>query len=347
MNLDTVHWQYLQGQPSGTGLLKAFAEDFIVREQLGYEPCGEGEHIYLWVRKNGLNTANVAEQLARFAGVHPRNVSFSGRKDKYAITEQWIGVHLPGKTDPDWNAFTLPGVDILKAVRHNRKLRTGTHKANAFELVLREISQVDEVNSRLSKLGAGVPNYFGEQRFGNRNGNLHLGARMLAGETIRDRQKRSMAISALRAWLFNEIVSCRIRDKYFNQPMDGDIMLLAGSNSFFCAEQWDETLQQRLNSQDILLSAPMWGEGALASKGAALAYESAQVQQHAELCAGLAALGLKQERRALVEYPQNLVWHWQEDCLHLSFSLPAGGFATAVTRELFNPKPAIAQTGGK
>lgn len=101
MNFDTSHWHYCYGKPLGTGLLKQHPEDFIVREQLGYTPCGEGEHIYLWVRKTGLNTANVAEQLARFAGVHPRNVSFSGRKDKHAVTEQWIGVHLPGKQDPD------------------------------------------------------------------------------------------------------------------------------------------------------------------------------------------------------------------------------------------------------
>src|SRR5690606_22556855 len=101
---------------------------------------------------------------------------------------------------------------------------------------------------------------FGEQRFGNRNGNLFLGARLLDGETIRDRQKRSMAISALRSWLFNEFVSCRLAEIGSKQALDGDVMLLQGSNSFFCAEQWSDELQQRLQEGDIHFSAPMWGQ---------------------------------------------------------------------------------------
>ncbi|WP_188694140.1 tRNA pseudouridine(13) synthase TruD [Bowmanella pacifica] len=337
--METSHWHYLYAKPAGTGLLKQQPQDFIVREQLGYEPCGEGEHIYLWVRKTGLNTANVAEQLARFAGVHPRNVSFSGRKDKHAVTEQWIGLHLPGKQDPDWQSFAMPGVEILKAIRHNRKLRTGTHKFNDFELIIRELSHPDEVNERLSLLNDGVPNYFGEQRFGNRNGNLFLGVRMLEGETIRDRQKRSMAISALRSWLFNEFVSCRLTDTPSTQGMNGDVMLLQGSNSFFCADQWNEELQQRLQERDIQFSAPMWGKGPLASQHQALTFESAVAARHQALCEGLAALGLNQERRALLQYPDALNWQITGQQLTLSFRLQAGGFATAVTRELFNPVP--------
>ncbi|MBN7818381.1 tRNA pseudouridine(13) synthase TruD [Bowmanella yangjiangensis] len=339
MNFDTSHWHYCYGKPLGTGLLKQHPEDFIVREQLGYSPCGEGEHIYLWVRKTGLNTANVAEQLARFAGVHPRNVSFSGRKDKHAVTEQWIGVHLPGKQDPDWQSFAMPGVEIIKAIRHNRKLRTGTHKFNDFILTIRELSQPDEVADRLNALTAGVPNYFGEQRFGNRNGNLFLGARLLDGETIRDRQKRSMAISALRSWLFNEFVSCRLAERGSKQALDGDVMLLQGSNSFFCAEQWSDELQQRLQEGDIQFSAPMWGQGELASRAQALLFESKVAGHHQALCEGLAALGLSQERRALMQYPEQLQWQIEGQQLQLSFRLQAGGFATAVTRELFNPTP--------
>ena len=197
MKLNTSHWAYLHGKPVSTGVLKQQPADFIVREKLGFEPCGEGEHVFLWVRKAGLNTAWLAEQLARFAGLHPRNVSFSGRKDKYAVTEQWIGLHMPGKQEPDWSAFQVPGAEILRVMRHNKKLRTGTHKANQFELILRRLSDPDAVVDRLPKLAGGVPNYFGEQRFGNQDGNLRLGERMLEGEVIRDRQKRSLAISRL------------------------------------------------------------------------------------------------------------------------------------------------------
>ncbi|MDF2178974.1 tRNA pseudouridine(13) synthase TruD [Aliiglaciecola sp. CAU 1673] len=332
--MNTEHWHYVQGRPLSTGRLKAQNTDFIVRERLGFEPSGDGEHVFLWIRKDGANTAWVAEQLARFAKVHPRQVSFSGRKDKFAITEQWIGVHLPGKSEPDWQQASIEGVQILKAVRHNKKLRTGIHKANDFELVIRDISDPQDVEKRIALLSQGVPNYFGEQRFGRNNGNLHLGQRMLDGEQIRDRQKRSMAISALRAWLFNETISERITAGHFHRPLQGDIMILAGTHSFFCATEVDEDIEKRLQQRDIVLSAPLWGEGELPNQGLAKDFEQRIAKRNQKLADGLAALGLKQERRALALYPENLEWRFEDNHLHIRFTLPAGAFATAVVREL-------------
>ncbi|ALT00503.1 pseudouridine synthase [Lacimicrobium alkaliphilum] len=332
--LDTQHWAYLWGKPQASGLLKQQPEDFIVKEVLGFEPCGEGEHIYVWLRKSGLNTAYVAEQLARFAGVHPRAVTFSGRKDKYAITEQWFGVHMPGKYDPDWKDFSLPGAQILETKRHNKKLRTGIHKGNKFELVLRDLKHSDALEQRLEKLSQGVPNYFGPQRFGINNGNLHLGLRMLQGESIRNRQKRAMAISALRAWLFNQTLSERIRLGHFDKILTGDIMVLSGSNSYFCAEAVDEELGNRLRSGDILLSAPLWGQGLPDSRADALQFEQQVAGQYEMLSKGLEALGLKQDRRAINLLPDHLQWQIAEDTLRLTFSLPPGGFATALVREV-------------
>ncbi|WP_088330132.1 tRNA pseudouridine(13) synthase TruD [Lacimicrobium sp. SS2-24] len=332
--MDTHHWAYLYGPPKSRGILKQEPQDFIVKEHLGFEPCGEGEHIFVWLRKTGLNTAFVAEQLARFVGVHPRAVTFSGRKDKHAVTEQWFGVHLPGKHEPVWRDFDLPGATILASNRHNKKLRTGTHKGNRFELCLRDIQADPSLEARLEKVKLGVPNYFGEQRFGIAQGNLHLGMRMLEGETIRNRQKRSMAISALRAWLFNQTLSERIEGGHFANMLPGDIMILAGSNSFFCAQQVEEALLCRLTQGDIQLSAPLWGEGQPESQGDALRFEQEVADRYATLSAGLAGLGLRQERRPLKLLPEDLSWQLSDDQLKLSFSLPPGGFATAVVREL-------------
>lgn len=350
--MNTEHWQYLHGRPRGSGRLKQFNTDFVVRERLGFEPSGEGEHVFLWIRKEGANTAWVAQQLAQAAKVHPRQVSFSGRKDKFAVTEQWFSVHLPGQAAPDWQHVNLPGVHIMRAVRHHKKLRTGLHKANDFTLIIRDISDPEEVQKRLGTLEQGVPNYFGEQRFGRNNGNLQLGQRMLQGEPIRDRQKRSMAISALRAWLFNEFVSERIAAGHFQHPVPGDIMLLAGSQSFFCASDIDDQIVARLERQDIALSAPLWGVGELASRGQARAFEEDIAGRYPLLTSGLAALGLQQERRALALYPENLQWQFDANTLHLAFTLPAGAFATAVVRELLNDvqgldgsSPAVTEKG--
>lgn len=158
---------YLHGKPQGSGLLKASPEDFVVVEDLGFEPDGEGEHILVRILKNGCNTRFVADALAKFLKIHAREVSFAGQKDKHAVTEQWLCARLPGKDMPDLSAFQLEGCKVLEYARHKRKLRLGALKGNAFTLVLREVSHRDEVESRLQAINAGgVPNYFGAQRFG-------------------------------------------------------------------------------------------------------------------------------------------------------------------------------------
>lgn len=100
---------YLHGKPQGTGLLKANPEDFVVVEDLGFEPDGEGEHILVRILKNGCNTRFVADALAKLLKIHSREVSFAGQKDKHAVTEQWLCARVPGKEMPDLSAFQLEG----------------------------------------------------------------------------------------------------------------------------------------------------------------------------------------------------------------------------------------------
>jgi tRNA pseudouridine13 synthase len=98
-------WPYVYGQPSGQGKIRSVPEDFIVTENLAFEPSGVGEHALLQIEKTGENTDYVARQLARFANVRQCNVSFAGLKDRHAVTTQWFSVWLPGKADPDWMQF--------------------------------------------------------------------------------------------------------------------------------------------------------------------------------------------------------------------------------------------------
>jgi tRNA pseudouridine13 synthase len=95
VDFDALH--YLHGRPQGTGVLKAFPEDFFVSEDLGFEPDGEGEHLLVRIRKEGCNTQFVADNLARFAKIPQRSVSYAGLKDRHAVTEQWFCLHLPGE----------------------------------------------------------------------------------------------------------------------------------------------------------------------------------------------------------------------------------------------------------
>ncbi len=75
---DQLTW--LHGKPQSSGLLKANPEDFLVVEDLGFAPDGEGEHVLVRILKNGCNTRFVADALAKFLKIHAREVSFAGQK---------------------------------------------------------------------------------------------------------------------------------------------------------------------------------------------------------------------------------------------------------------------------
>lgn len=340
----TTDFAYRFDGPITSAGFKQQSQDFIVQEVLGYAPTGEGEHIYAWVRKQDLNTAYLAEQLAKFCQVPLRNVTYAGRKDKFAVTEQWFGIHLPGNIEPQWESFSHEGVTILNTLRHNKKLRTGNLAGNRFTITLRDIEPSDALEQRLRDIEQhGVPNYYAEQRFGVRQdahgklhtgGNLEMAMRMLAGETIRNRNKRSMAISALRSWLFNHIVSERLTANQFNTILNGDALKLAGSNSFFIADSDDEALATRLSSGDVEITAALPGKGELPTKADAATCEHNALDDYQVAVALLADLGLKQERRAMKVVPQNMRWQFENSTLTLSFQLPSGSYATAVLREL-------------
>ncbi|WP_375057248.1 tRNA pseudouridine(13) synthase TruD [Zobellella sp. DQSA1] len=332
------NWHYLHGQPEFHGRLKAVPEDFIVREDLGFEPGGEGEHILLHVRKRGQNTQWVARELARLAGVAQRDVTWAGLKDRHAVTEQWFGVHLPGKEMPDFSPLENDDVQILTIARHNKKLKTGALKGNWFELRICGLEGNGELEPRLAAIAArGVPNYYGDQRFGRDFGNLEQARAMFAGRRIKDRNKRSLFLSSARSYLFNLAASHRLAQGLGEQLLDGDCVMLAGSQSFFTLGEdnpLNDAMQERFADGDIRLSAPLWGRGRLPSQGRAAELEQVALSGQELYCAGLEANGLKQERRALLLKPEQMQWQQQDDALRLSFWLPAGSYATSVVREL-------------
>lgn len=283
---------YLHGAPTARGILKAEAADFVVNEDLGFEPCGEGEHIFVRVRKTGENTAWVAGLLADAAGVNRNAVTWAGLKNRHAVTEQWFGIHLPGKAEPDLSVIESDSIKILQAKRHNRKLRVGYLKGNYFTLRLTGLEQADGLEARLQAIaGQGVPNYYGEQRFGRDGNNLEAAKAMFAGKRIKDRNKRSLYLSAARSMLFNAIVSARIEQGLAHQLLAGDCVMLKGSHSIFSEESVTPELEARLASGDVQLTAPQRGRGRLASQGAAAEFEQAVLAPYSDWCDGLEKAG--------------------------------------------------------
>ena len=330
--------------PTGaTAVLRTHPEDFYVEEILGFEPEGEGEHVFLLIEKRAANTQFVAEQLAKFAKVNPKVLSFSGMKDRWAVTRQWFSVQMPGKQAPDFSELNSEEITVLKQTRHIKKLRRGVHKQNLFRICLREFQGSKSlVEKRLEEIKVqGVPNYFGEQRFGHSAKNLSSAQRWFAGLFKPRKNQQGIFLSAARSLIFNQLLSERIQQKNWNQYLEGDVLMLEGSHSIYQPET-DEGISERIISGDSHITGPMFGKkGNLGPIAQAAELELSITSQYGELCEGLLKQGLKAERRALRVIPQQLSHQWLDDKhLQLSFILPSGCFATAVMAELLDYKNA-------
>ncbi len=330
------------GDALGSARMRQCAEDFLVDEVLGFEPDGEGEHILLHLRKRDTNTHWLAGQLARHAGVPPRDVSYAGLKDRHAVTTQWFSLRLAGRPEPDWSLLNSELIQVLAVHRHQRKLRRGGLQGNRFQILLRDLrADPDALSERLGRLQSqGMPNYFGEQRFGHDYQNIHRFEQLL-GEGRRqriDRHLRGMLISAVRSQLFNEVLAARIERDCWSTPLPGEWFMLDGSRAGFADDPADLRLSERCRSLDIHPSGPLWGRGSPPVAGAAATLERDRLAPFDRWRDRLEHLGLAQERRSLRIRLDDLAWEidGNGEMLRLSFFLPAGSFATVMLRELFN-----------
>lgn len=331
------------GEPCGTAVLKAVAEDFQVDEVLDIALSGEGEHLWLWVEKRELNTEEAAKRIARAAGVPLKLISYAGLKDRQALTRQWFSLHLPGKLDPDLSAAEDGGLRILKQLRHSRKLQRGAHAANGFTLRLTQLAADREaLDKRLTQIAAqGVPNYYGLQRFGFEGGNLAHARHCAANQSLPDKRNlRSRLLSAARSYLFNRVLAERVAAGTWNQALPGDLLAFTDSRSFFPAGE-AECSDPRLAILDLHPTGPLWGAGASTAAGVAQALEQDLAGRESVLVDWLTEAGMTHERRILRLPIGGLSWHYPEpDILQLEFVLPAGCFATVLVRELVDLLPA-------
>lgn len=336
---------YLHGEPTVTARFRDTNNDFQVVEQLDVEDEGAGEHQWLWVAKSGANTTFVARQLAEFAGVSEREVSYAGLKDRHAETWQWFSVQLPGKELLAWHELEHPEFKVERALLRSKKLKMGYHQGNAFRLRLREVDNVAALAERWQQITTqGVPNYFGEQRFGHEGQNLAKARAWLTGELSRkqvkrwSRQQQGLLLSSARSALFNQIVSARLEAQRLT-PEVGDFLVLEGSRSFFKVDVVDAELEARFASGDVQLSAPLAGSWREPWQDHLSEFEYQQLQQEAELLAGLQRQRVDLARRPLSLLPQQAEWHQVDDTtVEIGFRLPRGSFATSVLRELIHPQ---------
>lgn len=305
---------------TGTALLRAEPEDFVVEEVLDSDFTGSGEHLYLLLRKRNLNTRWLADRLAELCQVPSLAVGYAGLKDRRAVTTQWFSIATPAEPDLDALRQRLGDgerVELLAQARHGRKLRRGQHEANRFAIRLRQVTTArDVLEQRLAAIAAqGVPNYFGEQRFGHGGSNLSAFAdRLQDGRLPKRMPRRDLVLSAARSWLFNRVLAARVQEGSWNRRDE------------------DEPLSD---------TGPLWGRGRSPLSAQWEAGERTWLAPWEPWLYALEHAGLSQERRPLCLRPREFSWQWLPGSdlqagkdLLISFVLPPGTFATAVLREL-------------
>lgn len=322
------------GAPLCAGRLRTEPEDFVVEEQLGFEPAGAGQHVLIRVRKRGANTQWIAGELARACGCAPRDVGYAGLKDRRAVATQWFTVPQSRLTPEDWAGIAGSEYQVLEAHRHSRKLPRGALAGNRFVITVRGTAVDDAaLAGRLAAIEThGVPNYFGPQRFGRGGANLE---RMNEDVRALKPAERGFVLSAARSLIFNAVLAERVGDGSWERLEPGDLANLDGRASHFGVEAVDETLAARCARLDIHPTGPLWGRGEPRSTGGVLALEQ-------RVAAGLTAArdlvmraGMEQERRSLRLAVRDLRWRRENDAIIVEFRLGRGAYATAVLREVF------------
>lgn len=329
--------------PVGGGL-RATDDDFRVDEIPSYEPCGEGEHTYLRFEKRGMTTTYAITQIARALKIQARDVGYAGMKDRHAVTTQTVS--LPRVDAERVAALSVPGLQVLSVSRHRNKLRTGHLRGNRFELRVRDLPDVGAALARARAIaavigGAGVPNYYGEQRFGRDGDNAAKAREWLSGGPApRDPQHRRFLVSSLQSELFNAWLGARVRDGLIDAFVDGDLAARGANGRPWLITAAEAALLYPTGEASP--TGPMFGRSMDRPTGEAEAREEA-VLAGASLDRaffdriGPLAEGARRPARVFVE---GLAVAAEGDALLFRFTLPPGAYATVVMREFGVSSPA-------
>jgi tRNA pseudouridine13 synthase len=313
-------------------------EDFVVDEVPLYPQSGEGEHLYVRVQKRGFTTPAMVRAVTRAAGVEERDVGYAGLKDKNAVTRQWLS--LPAKARPP-SEWQLPeDICVVEHTRHSNKLRTGHLLGNRFKITLdTKGDDALEIATRVAERLriAGLPNYFGGQRFGRGGDGLRQALDWLKeGAKLHGvpRFLSKLYPSVIQAEVFNRYLSAR-RALGFERLLAGEVVRLDGAGAMFSVED-PERETPRLAAGDIHLTGPIFGPKARAASAEAALLERSLIDEiglSAEALAKLARLA-PGTRRDLIAPVADLSLGWAGvGRLEVEFSLPSGSYATEVIRQ--------------
>lgn len=332
--------------PGCGGAIRAKNEDFEVDEVPSYEPCGEGEHLFLWVEKRGMAPEFFARTIAQRLGISPAAVGTAGLKDRHAITRQWVSV--PHDAEPRLAKLDSDDLRVLRTGRHTNKLKPGHLRGNRFNILIRNPNPdaKDSTNAILDRIRTlGLPNFYGPQRFGRDGSTLDLGWQCLAGKASRRIRPFlfRFALSSVQSFLFNDVLARRLWDGLYRKVIPGDVMAKWPAGGMFTTQ--DPAAEQlRFDAKEIVTAGPMFGKKTFPAEGVAAAREAAVLSDNGlsiESFGGFGKLALGTRRHNLV-YLDDLVADWGAEGLRLTFTLPAGSYATVLLQEVMKAPVEVA-----
>ncbi len=327
--------------PGIGGRIKTVPEDFEVEEIPAYQPSGEGEHLYLWIEKRDMGAEYFTRQVARRLDLAPGEVGTAGLKDRHAVTRQFVSV--PARAEPNLKGLEGEGIRLLSVSRHGNKLRPGHLHGNRFRVLLRGVEP--GATERLPPLldilrEEGWPNYYGPQRFGRDGETVKLGLDLLRSHSdsaprVRNPFLRKLALSAAQSAVFNYYLARRFEDGFLRRVLPGDVMAKWPFGGMFVAE--DVALEQaRFQARETVPAGPIVGRKTFPAAGEAARREEAALAE-----SGIAPLALRRfgklltgTRRHNLIYAPDLSADVEPDGVRLTFSLPAGSYATVLLREV-------------
>ncbi len=329
--------------PGVGGRIKVRVEDFEVDEVPSYEPCGSGDHLYLWVEKRSVGPEHLARTIAQKLGTHAGAVGTAGLKDRHAITRQWVSV--PKETEPLLKKIDGDGIRVLKVERHTNKLKPGHLRGNTFRILIRgaDPSKVAEAEAILTRLRTlGMPNFYGPQRFGRDGGTVDLGFQCLNGTQPKRLRPfvYKFALSAVQSLLFNDYLAQRMRDGLLRTVVAGDVMMKWPFGGLFVAA--DVPVEQtRFDTRETVTGGPMYGSRMFAAAGDAAIREAKVLSDNRLSLASFNGFGklMGGTRRHNLIYLDDLISTWEPDGLRLTFTLPSGCYATILLAEVMKTNP--------
>ncbi len=323
-----------QGLAGTGGRTFVCLDDFAVSEISREPPSGEGDYAYAYVEKRGLNTHDLVSAL-RERSVPYNDVGVAGLKDKHAVTRQWLSVPVRYAAHLE-SLDELDGVRVLETSRHTSGLRRGRLYGNRFEARVREPEPGWEkrANSIIERLaGAGLPNYFGPQRFGRYNSNAMDAVRMLRGEKVPGgRRLNGFFISALQSHLFNWNLKERIESGLYDRVLTGDRARRHDTGGMFLIGDAAEE-SERARRLEISAALPLYGRKVAGGLEAAAAHEDKTLQRFGLRRSDFRRYTRGDWRISRVR-PEDMALRPGPDGYVAEFTLPSGSYATAFLREL-------------